>query len=85
MWAIDPRVAWQVVGGQAVLLDLVSGNTVGLTDVGTFLWTRLEGKTDDELTTELVGAYDVDGVTARRDLTNFLSLLKGQGFLAESG
>jgi GeoRSP system PqqD family protein len=58
-------------GGQMVVLNLL----------GTEVWKRCDGKTLDELLTELVTEFDVDPEVLRADVSDFLSELEGKGFV----
>jgi len=78
-----PRVAWQVIDGQAVLMDLERGRVLGLNETGSFLWPRIEAQDEEELTRELSGAYAVEVERARTDVTEFLGLLRERGFIEE--
>jgi hypothetical protein len=79
---IHARVAWQIVGEEAVLLDLETGRAVGLNETGSFLWQRLESLGEDELARELAAEFCVEPDRAREDVVSFLALLGERGFLA---
>lgn len=81
---VDPRIAWQVVGEQAILLDVVTGTARGLNPVATYIWPRLETETPDEICAGLVREFQVDEETARRDLAEFVEALRIRGFLEET-
>ena len=76
-----PRVAWQVIDGQAVLMDLDKGLALGLNRTGSFLWPRLEGRREEDLAAELSAAYAVEPDRAREDVRSFLDLLRQRGLL----
>jgi hypothetical protein len=76
-----PRVAWQVVGERAVLVDREQGRALALNETGSFLWSRLEGRSEAELVLELTQAFDVTGDRAASDVRDFLALLRERGFL----
>jgi hypothetical protein len=76
-----PRVAWQVVDGQAVLMDLERGQALGLNETGSHLWPRLEGRTEGQLAEELAGAFTVEVERAREDVASFIDLLRHRGFI----
>lgn len=78
---ISPRVAWQVIGGSAVLLDLDGKRALGLNDAGTFLWPLLADHDEDALAAALVREFDVDVDQAHADVRAFLGLLAERGFL----
>jgi hypothetical protein len=76
-----PRVAWQVIDGQAVLLDLERGQALGLNATGSFLWPLLEGRSEEQLAGELCQEFAVDPDRARQDVAAFLGLLRSRGFV----
>lgn len=79
---IHSRVAWQMVGEEAVLVDLETGRAVGLNETGSFLWKRLEVMDEEELAAELAAAFSVEPDRAREDVARFLALLRERDFLA---
>jgi hypothetical protein len=72
-----------MIGNQAVLMDLEHGKALGLNETGSFLWPRLEERTEPQLAAELAEAFSVDVERARRDLASFLDLLRVRGFVDE--
>lgn len=78
---ISARVAWQDIAGQGVLLDLTSGEAVGLNAVGTLVWKLLGTAEEEEVVAAVVREFDVDAATATRDLRGFLRLLEEKGLL----
>lgn len=80
--AAHPRVAWQVLDGEAVLIDLDHATALGLNASASFLWQRLDGRTPDDLAAELARAFDVGPEQARQDVAEFVELLRARGFLA---
>jgi hypothetical protein len=71
---ISPNVAWQIVDGEAIVVDLASGKTIGLNATGTFLWSHLDGTQDPEaLATALAIEFDVPSDVASAHAHEFLS------------
>ena len=71
---ISPHVAWQVVEGEAIVVDLASGKTVGLNTAGTFLWTHIDGGHDAAaLAIALAGEFSLSREEAESDTDVFLS------------
>ena len=58
-------------GGQMVMLNLL----------GTEIWKRCDGKTLDELLTDLRAEFEVEPELLRSDVVDFLSELEGKGFI----
>jgi len=80
---IHPRVAWQVVADEAVLVDLDRGRVLGLNAAGSFLWPLLAEKSEEELVRDLRDHFAVDEERARADVAAFLAVLRERGFLIE--
>ncbi|HEX8172987.1 MAG TPA: PqqD family protein [Thermoanaerobaculia bacterium] len=81
---VAKEIAWQVVDGEAIIVDLASGKTIGLNPTGTYLWTQLDGRDEHELAAALAAKFDVDQESASRDVREFLSLLRERRLLTES-
>jgi hypothetical protein len=80
---VHPRVAWQLLDGRAVLIDLERATALGLNDSASFLWQRLDGRDAHALAGELAGEFELEPEQARRDVDEFLGLLRARGFLAD--
>jgi len=79
------RCAWQIVEGEAVLLDLEGRLIMGLNAVGSFVWGLLDGKrTLAEVAEAVADHFHVGGERAAADVTRFLSTLRDRG-LVEAG
>ena len=79
---ISPTCAWQVVGGEAVLLDLHGRRLAGLNATGSFLFPLLDGaRTVAELTAELGARFGLEAARAETDVVAFLSDLSRRGFV----
>ena len=79
----SPRIAWQVVGGEAIVLDVTTGLAVGLNEVGTFIWKNLETLDREQLVENIVREFAVDRATAKGDLETFLDRFVREGVLQE--
>jgi hypothetical protein len=76
------RCAWQVVEGEAVLLDLEGRTILGLNAVGSFVWPLLDGRRSvAELGDAVAARFAVDADRARRDVAGFLGELSTRGLL----
>lgn len=83
-WSIPAHVVFQVLDGQAVVLDLDSGKYFGLNEVGTILWQGLEhGQSLEQITESLMESYEVDRVELQRDLAELVSTLKQRRLLED--
>lgn len=82
---MSPRVAWQLVGGEAVVLDVESGRAVGLNEVGTFIWCNLDKLDSEQMVSSIVARFDIDESTARADLSAFFErFVKEERLLEEA-
>ena len=72
---IAPQVAWQIVDGEAIVVDLDSGKTLGLNPTATWLWSHLDGRDARQLAEELVSEFDVSRDEAEHDVSDFLRIL----------
>ena len=69
---------------EVVILDVPSGRYFSLNAVGVVVWNRLEhDATIDELVGAVTAEFDVDEVTARRDIEVLLRSLLDEGLLVE--
>ncbi len=72
----NPKAAARVVDGEAVLVSSENGMLHSLNDVGTFIWSRMDGRTDlAAIATSLMAEYDVDRETAYADVESFCQAL----------
>ena len=78
---VDPQLAWQVVDGEAVIVDVEAGRMLGLSPVGSCLWPLLESHDESQLVDEVVQRFQVDDETARRDIRTFLAELRERGLV----
>ena len=82
---IGPQVAWQIVDGEAIVVDLASGNTIGLNPVATFLWSHLDGDHDDAaLVTAVISEFEVSPADAAHDTREFLDEMKRRTLIVDS-
>jgi hypothetical protein len=76
------RCAWQVVEGEAVLLDLEGRILLGLNAVGSFLWPLLDGqRTVAALGDAVATRFGVAPERAREDVARFLGELQRKGLI----
>ncbi len=77
-------LAWQVVDGGYVVLDLRSSRYLDVNGTGALLWPLLErGCEEDDLVAALTAAHDdVPEDVARRDVRAFVAELEARALLA---
>jgi len=82
--ALQPRLAWQVIDGEGVVLDLDRQRALGLNATATFLLERLAKEDEESLAAALTAHFDVTPETARADVRAFLDELRRRGLLTET-
>ena len=80
---LDSRLAWQVIGGEGVVLDLAAQQAFGLNRSAAFLWERLPGHDEAELAAMLAERYGLPLAAARQDVAAFLADLRRRRLLVE--
>jgi hypothetical protein len=82
----DPeRVAAQVIDGEAVIIDLISGTYFSLADSGGRVWELVEGGCSiDEIATALAHEYDVELERTRADVGALFGQLVEEGLVIAS-
>lgn len=64
------------VGDELVMMSAAKGNYIGLSEVGARIWELIETpRTIESLCETLVGEYDVEPETCRREVDSFLATL----------
>ena len=79
---VQPHVAWQMVGTEAVVMDLASGRTVGFNPTGSFIWSRLAAGDDHGLVEAFAARFHVSNEAATSDVAAFLAYLVEQNLVA---
>lgn len=78
----DPEALFTEVDGEAVLLDLRSGQYYGLDALGTRIWTLLgEHRSLAAVREALLAEYDVEEARLQADLETFVKSLVDAGLL----
>ncbi len=82
---IGPKVAWQIVDGEAIVVDLASGRTIGLNPSGTLLWSKIDGARDDrELVAALMTEFEVAPDAAETDTREFLDEMTRRALVVDA-
>jgi coenzyme PQQ synthesis protein D (PqqD) len=80
--AQNPRAAWRVYDGEAVIVSPEDSTLHTLNPVGTFIWEAADGRTPlDCIVGRVCEAFDVDRATAAEDTTTFVEQLSRRGLL----
>lgn len=73
----------RIIDGEALLVNAEGGEILVLNEVGSFVWTLLDGAHDvASIAARVVEEFDTDAATARADLEAFLTHLKSRDALA---
>ena len=83
-YRVAPRLAWQVIDGEAIVIDLGKGRTLGLNPAGSLIWSLLPAHDEDAIAGEVAQRFAVTRETARRDVDEFLTGLTEQGLLVRA-
>jgi hypothetical protein len=79
---ISPRCTWQVVEGEAVLLDLHGKRLLGLNPAGSYVLPLLDGsRTVGGLAASMAERFGIEVERAEADLRLFLAELARRGFI----
>ena len=82
----DDRHLTNPVGEETVLLDLQSGDYLGLDAVASSIWQSLRTpQTLDSIVRNLMAEYEVDERECRRDTLEFLHRIDSLGLLQRAG
>jgi hypothetical protein len=75
-------VHWREIDGEVIALESRGSKYLAANGAGTRLWRALvAGTTREELTDELVRAYDIDRSRAAADTEHFIRQLDDQGLI----
>lgn len=70
----NDKIAYRVIDGEAVIINLKNNELNILNPVATFIWEQLDGHTlINEIVKRLVEEFEVDYKTAKRDCMDFIS------------
>ena len=76
------KIAYRIVDGEAVILNLKNNELNILNPVATFIWEHLNGYTQlDEIVNKLSEEFNVDYKTAEKDCMDFISQVKDKGIV----
>ena len=78
------RLAWQVIDGQAVIMDLAASRTLGLNPAGSLIWSLLGDHDEEEIAAALADRFAVESAAALRDVRVFVEDLRSRGLVVEA-
>lgn len=83
--AQNPRAAWRVYDGEAVIVSPDDSTLHTLNPVGTLIWEAADGRTPiGGIVDRIVGEFEVSRESAHRDALGFIDLLCRRGLLTLS-
>ena len=75
-------VTYKEMDAKSVLLDLESGSYYTLNEMGNFVWSLLDGKTNPaQLAQAVTEKYEVDSETAGNDVRDLILRLRKEGLI----
>jgi hypothetical protein len=78
----NPKAAWRVYDGEAVIVSPEDSTLHTLNAVGTVIWEAADGRTAmDAIVGRVCDAFEVDPATAARDTAAFVDSLRQRGLL----
>jgi hypothetical protein len=81
--AQNPRAAWRVYDGRAVIITPEDSRLHSLNEVGTLVWEAADGRTPvTEIVARVCGEFDVTAERAAADVDAFVEDLVGRGLLS---
>jgi len=77
-------IAWRTIEGTTFLVNPSTKKIFPLNEVGKAVWESLEEKKNGAALAEIISAeFEVDGETAKKDLSEFLDQLLKEGLIEE--
>jgi hypothetical protein len=79
----NPEIAWQMIGDEAVVMNLVGARVLGLNPTGALVWSLLEERDEQGLAEAVAERFAIDANAAREDVRAFLELLRERDLVVE--
>jgi hypothetical protein len=76
-------VAWQLIGDEAIVMNLGEGRVLGLNATGSLVWSLLEERDEEGLARALADRFATELEQARTDVREFLGFLRERGLAVE--
>lgn len=78
----NDRVAWQVIDGEAVLVNLATGETLGLNETGGWIWSQINESSTADMTRAMVSRFQITAEVAQHDVDEFVAMLAEKGLVS---
>jgi hypothetical protein len=75
------HLAWQVIDDEAIIVDLSTGNSIGLNATATFVWSRLADNDVATIARELAAEYSIEEGAALNDVLSLVRELTSRRLL----
>jgi len=80
-YRLNPKVAYQVVADEGVLVDLDAGRMLGLNATGWLVWSLLSDHDESAIAAALSREYRIDIESARAEVRAFVGTLTERGLV----
>jgi hypothetical protein len=80
----SPDTAWQIIGDEAVIMNLTGARVLGLNPTAALVWVLLEEHDEAAMADVVSERFDVDVETAGRDVREFVALLRERGLVVDA-
>jgi Coenzyme PQQ synthesis protein D (PqqD) len=77
-------LAWQLVDGEGVIVDLERRLVIGLNPTASLIWSLLKDHDEAAIVSKVAERFDVAPDAAQADLREFFEALKARGLAVES-
>ena len=78
----NDKIAYRIVDGEAVIINLKNNELNVLNPVATFIWEQLNGRTQlKEIVRKLSEEFKIDCKTAEKDCIDFISQIRNKGIV----
>ena len=80
----SPDAAWQMIGEEAVIMNLAGSRVLGLNPTGALVWSLLEERDEEGLAEAVAERFAIDTEAAQDDIRSFLGLLRERGLVVDA-
>lgn len=81
----NDRVAWQIIDREAVLVNLATGDTLGLNETGGWIWSQINERSTAEISLSVASRFEISPEAAERDVQEFVEVLAAKGLVSLKG
>jgi hypothetical protein len=78
---LSPRLAWQTVDNEVVVIDLPNGKVLGLNPTASAIWPLLWDRDEPAIVGELAHRFDVAEERVQIDVAQFIADLRQRGWV----